>query len=66
MKAKKKPFSRISPASLGLSEELLAPYTERSALAPPPPRQAGRLIEGEVAFQASELVRALREEAKLI
>jgi electron transfer flavoprotein beta subunit len=66
MKAKKKPFSRISPASLGLSEELLAPYTERSALAPPPPRQAGRIIEGEAAFQASELVRALREEAKLI
>lgn len=66
MKAKKKPFSRISPASLGLSAEQLAPYTERCALAPPPPRQAGRIIEGEAAFQASELVRALREEAKLI
>lgn len=66
MKAKKKPFSRISPASLGLSDAQLAPLTEASFLSPPPPRQVGRLIDGDAAAKARELVRSLREEAKLI
>ncbi|TMV50232.1 electron transfer flavoprotein subunit beta/FixA family protein [Paenibacillus mesophilus] len=66
MKAKKKPFSRISSAGLGLSDAQLAPDTEAISLSPPPPRQAGRLIDGDAAAKARELVRALREEAKLI
>jgi electron transfer flavoprotein beta subunit len=66
MKAKKKPFSRISTADLGLSDGQLAPLTQASSLSPPPSRKAGCLIEGDASAQARELVRALREEAKLI
>lgn len=66
VKAKKKPLARVSPEQLGLSPEDLAPPTLVSKLLPPPVRKAGRLLEGDAAAQASELVRLLREQAKLI
>lgn len=65
MKAKKKPFSHIDAAALGLPAERLAPHTLRAALSEPPPRRTGTQIEGEAAVQADKLVRILDEEAKL-
>jgi len=66
MKAKKKPLARYTAEDLGLSEAELASPTRVVETFLPPPRQAGRLIRGDAAEQARELVRALREEAKLL
>jgi electron transfer flavoprotein beta subunit len=66
MKAKKKPFKRISAADLGLSASELSPCTEVSELYAPASRQSGRRIGGDAAEQARELVRALHEDEKLI
>ncbi|GAA3404514.1 electron transfer flavoprotein subunit beta/FixA family protein [Paenibacillus hodogayensis] len=67
MKAKKKPLSRLTAEDLGLTAAELAPLTRATALYPPAPRQAGRLIEGgSPAERARALVKSLREEAKLL
>lgn len=66
MKAKKKPFRELSLADLGLSEDEIAPKTQRLGLSLPPARQAGKLLAGSPAEQAAELVRLLRSEAKVI
>lgn len=66
MKAKKKPFRELSLTDLGLSEDEIAPKTERLGLSLPPARQAGKLLAGSPAEQAAELVRLLRSEAKVI
>jgi electron transfer flavoprotein beta subunit len=58
MAAKKKPLE-TKPAALG------AGRLEVLALSPPPERQAGRIV-GEGAGAAAELVRLLREEAKVL
>lgn len=66
MKAKKKPLRRLRLTDLpGLSEGDMAPATERVSLALPPARQAGRKLAGTPAEQAAELVRLLRDEAKV-
>ncbi|MEF3301588.1 electron transfer flavoprotein subunit beta/FixA family protein [Paenibacillus sp. GYB003] len=65
MKAKKKPLARLSAGDLGLTDDRLLAKTRVVELAAPPPREAGRLIAGDPAEQASELVRALRDDAKL-
>jgi electron transfer flavoprotein beta subunit len=66
MAAKKKPMSMIDAATLGLAAEALAPRIKRRTLAPPADRPAVRLIEGDPASQAKELIRLLHEEAKVI
>jgi len=66
MAAKKKPLSAKSAAELGLSAADLAPRTKLTALELPPARPAVRMIEGDPATQAKELVRLLHEEAKVI
>lgn len=66
MKAKKKPFRQLSLDDLGLSEADLAPRTPREELSLPPQRQAGRLLKGDAAQQAAELVQLLRTESKVI
>lgn len=66
MKAKKKPFTQLSPDDLGVSVSDLAPATKRVELSLPPERKAGRLIKGDPAAQAAELVKLLRDEAKAI
>ena len=66
MKAKKKELKQLGLADLGLSEEDVKPLTEISAYSLPEPRQAGKVLEGEPAETAAELVKLLREEAKVI
>jgi electron transfer flavoprotein beta subunit len=68
MKAKKKPLDFKTLADIHFNvESLKGPSVAITQLSPPPARAAGRIIEGETAQQkAAELVKALREEAKVI
>ena len=66
MGAKKKPVQEWTVDSLGVSAEMLKPRVQMVQLDMPPGRQAGRLITGEPAEQVRELVRVLREQAKVI
>jgi len=64
MGAKKKEIKDIKAADLGLTAE--APALSVIKLEALPPRPPGRIIPGEAADAARELVRALREDAKAI
>jgi electron transfer flavoprotein beta subunit len=66
MAAKKKPIDVKDAAALGLAPSALAPLTRVVALELPPARPAVRMIEGDPDTQASELLRLLHEEAKVI
>jgi len=66
MAAKKKPLQVLDAAALGLDAAALAPKLRVSRLELPPPRRPVRMIEGDPATQAGELVRVLHEEAKVI
>jgi electron transfer flavoprotein beta subunit len=68
MAAKKKPLEVKSASDLGLdaAELSAAPRVVWEALELPPSRKAGRRIEGEPAEAAKELVRILREEARVL
>lgn len=66
MKAKRKPIDTKDLASLGLSADDVAPAVTFTNYAPPPARPSGRILEGDAATTAKELVRLLREEAKVI
>ena len=64
MGAKKKEVKDVKAGDLGLAAE--APALSVMKLEMLPPRAAGRIIPGEPADAAKELVRALREDAKAI
>ncbi|MBY0371442.1 electron transfer flavoprotein subunit beta/FixA family protein [bacterium] len=64
MKAKKKEIKAHTLADLGLGSETA--LTKDSAFALPPPRKACVILQGEVPAQVKELVKRLREEAKVI
>ncbi|MEW9698773.1 electron transfer flavoprotein subunit beta [Paenibacillus sp. SI8] len=64
MKAKKKPFQRITLDDIGATG--ITAKTKRIDLALPPERRAGRILKGEIAGQVTELVQALRNESKVI
>lgn len=68
MKAKKKELVVMKLADLGLAPENLAGVSgfELESIVPPPPKPQGRLLEGEADAQVQELLRLLREEAKVI
>jgi electron transfer flavoprotein beta subunit len=66
MAAKKKPLSVLDAAALGLDAAALAPRLRVKQLELPPARPPVRMIEGDPAAQAQELVRLLHEEAKVI
>ncbi|HHO53423.1 MAG TPA: electron transfer flavoprotein subunit beta/FixA family protein [Deltaproteobacteria bacterium] len=66
MKAKKKPTERRDLAALGLSAEAVAPKVSTSAYGSPPERPSGKIIEGDTDTVVAELVRLLREEAKVL
>jgi electron transfer flavoprotein beta subunit len=64
MKAKKKPFHRLSLDDLELTG--VVPKTNRVELTLPPGRKAGRKLSGEIGDQVKELVQLLHDEAKVI
>jgi electron transfer flavoprotein beta subunit len=66
MKAKRKPLSRLELDDLDLDEDEVAAKTETVELFLPPKKQAGKVLQGEVADQVKELVQLLRNEAKVI
>jgi electron transfer flavoprotein beta subunit len=66
MKAKKKPIVTKSLDDLGLGDDARASKIETMGFSAPPPRKAGRVLDGAPQEIVKELVRLLREEAKLI
>jgi len=64
--AKKKQAVVKTPADLGLDEAALAPALAVQSYAPPPAKSPGKMVGGNAAEAAKELVRLLREEAKVI
>ncbi len=66
MAAKKKEIPVLTPNELDLGEEELRPQLEIVKIESPPPREAGKIIEGEPAEAAQKLVELLRNEAKVI
>jgi len=66
MAAKKKTIETRDAAALGLSAADLAPRTRIVALELPPARPPVRMIAGDADTQVKELLRVLREEAKVL
>ena len=66
MAAKKKEIPVLTPKDLDLGEEELKPNLKIVKMESPPPREAGKIIEGEPAEAAQKLVELLRNEAKII
>jgi electron transfer flavoprotein beta subunit len=66
MAAKKKPIQALDVAALGLDATAIAPRVKVTGLELPPPRPAVKMIQGDAASQAKELMRLLHEEAKAI
>ena len=64
MKAKKIPIKKVAFADLGLDAS--TPGVTPEKLEAPPEKPAGRVIEGELPDTVQELVRLLREEAKVL
>ncbi|HXG03331.1 MAG TPA: electron transfer flavoprotein subunit beta/FixA family protein [Candidatus Binatia bacterium] len=63
MGAKKKEIREVKATDLGVSVDVQLSVTTLQAL---PPRPPGRIIQGDVPTAVKELVRSLREEAKVI
>jgi electron transfer flavoprotein beta subunit len=67
MQSKKKPIDKKTVGDLGIDESSLSDRRLAwDSLSLPPERAAGRLIEGDAATAANELVRLLHEEAKVL
>jgi electron transfer flavoprotein beta subunit len=66
MAAKKKTIPVVTPAELGLTAEDIAPRVEILGLETPPAKAGGKMIGGTPEEAARELVRLLRDEAKVI
>lgn len=66
MAAKKKEIPVLTLNDLDLKAEELKPQLEIVKMESPPPRKAGKVIEGEPAEAAQKLVELLRNEAKVI
>ncbi|WP_134700921.1 electron transfer flavoprotein subunit beta/FixA family protein [Ammoniphilus sp. YIM 78166] len=66
MKAKKKPMERLAVEDLGLAQDEGKMRTAVIEQYLPPKKQAGRVLQGEVKQQVSELVQLLRSDAKVI
>ncbi|MCI2254363.1 electron transfer flavoprotein subunit beta/FixA family protein [Domibacillus sp. PGB-M46] len=66
MKAKKKPLEECGLDDLQLEEGDAAPKTKTVEVFMPPQKTAGRILQGELAGQVSELAALLRSEAHVI
>lgn len=65
MKAKKKEIEEVDALTL-IPDIMQSVKSEMVRLEPPPPRPPGRMLKGTPEEMVKELVRALREEAKVI
>lgn len=67
MQAKKKPFAKKTPADLGVANAAAGVKVTVAGYTLPPPRAAGKVFAGEpIDAMVDKLVKALREEAKVI
>lgn len=69
MKARKKPVAVRTAADLGLEAGAVGPAGSKTLVAlmsPPPARARGKILEGDPPEVAQKLVKALREEARVI
>lgn len=66
MKAKKKPLETLDLDDLDIDEEDVEAKTKTVEIFLPPQKQAGKVLEGELADQVKELVSLLKSEAKVI
>ena len=66
MAAKKKPIQMKDATALGLGPTDVSPRIRATAMELPPARPPVRMIEGDPQTQATELIRLLHEEAKVI
>ncbi len=66
MKAKKKPLEELELDDLDLEEDEVEAKTKTIELYLPPKKEAGKILTGELADQAKELVRLLHSEAKVV
>ncbi|MFP3488686.1 electron transfer flavoprotein subunit beta, partial [Staphylococcus sp. SIMBA_130] len=66
MKAKKKPLEEIDYDDLDVDEDEIEAKTEKIEVYLPPKKEAGKVLEGEIGDQVEELVKLLRQEAKVI
>jgi electron transfer flavoprotein beta subunit len=66
MMAKRKEIPVLTPAELGLSDEQLAPQVTIVRMDTPPAREAGKIVEGDAAETAQQLVDFLHYEAKVV
>jgi electron transfer flavoprotein beta subunit len=67
--ARRKPFNTWAPGDVGLEAGQVGAAGAKLAVVevlPPPDRPPGRIVEGEPAEAAAEVVRLLRDEAKVI
>jgi electron transfer flavoprotein alpha/beta subunit len=64
--AKKKPLETPALAALGLSAADVAPKAVTTAYGAPAERPKGRKLQGDVDTMVKELVRLLRDEAKVL
>lgn len=66
MKAKKKPLEELELDDLDIEEEDVEAKTETIEIYLPPAKTAGRVLQGDISDQVTELVGLLRNEAKVI
>lgn len=66
MKAKKKPLEKLEIDDLDLDEDDVEGKTETTARYLPPAKDAGKILEGEMADRVKELLSLLKTEAKVI
>ncbi|QSO54365.1 electron transfer flavoprotein subunit beta/FixA family protein [Alicyclobacillus curvatus] len=65
-KAGKKPLTHVTAADLGLSSDQLAARTEVVETFLPKPKEAGRILQGDLTNQVKELVHSLTSVDKVI
>ena len=66
MKAKKKPLEELELDDLDIDEDDVEAKTETVEIFLPPAKEAGRVLEGDLADQVKELVNLLNKEAKVL
>jgi electron transfer flavoprotein beta subunit len=66
MKAKKKPLDELELDDLDLDEDDVEAKTKTIEIYLPPKKEAGKVLQGDLADQVKELVSLLRNEAKVV